>query len=137
MKIYFAGAIRGGRQNQDQYYQIIKHLENYGQVLTEHVGDINVKKKEISNTDSFIYQRDISWIKKSNVLIADVTVPSLGVGYEISFAEKLKIPILCLFNTNSNLNLSAMISGNNNIISKKYSNFVQVKEIIDNFLKNC
>jgi len=137
MKIYFAGAIRGGRQNQDQYYQIIKHLENYGQVLTEHVGDINVKKKEISNTDSFIYLRDVSWIKKSDVLIADVTVPSLGVGYEISFAEKLKIPILCLFNTSSNLNLSAMISGNNNIISKKYSNFVQAKEIIDNFLKNC
>lgn len=39
MKIYFCGSISGGRQNSDVYYDIVKHLKTYGQVLTEHVAN--------------------------------------------------------------------------------------------------
>ena len=38
LKIYFCGSIRGGRQDADLYARIIKQLESYGKVLTEHVG---------------------------------------------------------------------------------------------------
>ena len=38
MKIYFAGAIRGGRNDASRYFQIIKYIGYYGEVLTEHVG---------------------------------------------------------------------------------------------------
>ena len=38
MKIYFAGSIRGGREEEETYLKFIEHLATYGQVLTEHVG---------------------------------------------------------------------------------------------------
>ena len=38
MKIYFAGSIRGGRDDAEIYYQIIEFLREYGEILTEHVG---------------------------------------------------------------------------------------------------
>ena len=98
MKIYFAGSIRGGRSEEDIYPQIINHLINYGEVLTEHIGQMDIEKIEKNNLDNYIFNRDIAWLKSSNVLVADVTAPSLGVGYEIGIAETLNIPILCLYN---------------------------------------
>ena len=39
MKIYFSGSIRGGRDDAKIYHQIITYLKNFGEVLTEHIGD--------------------------------------------------------------------------------------------------
>ena len=41
MKIYFAGSIRGGRDDVGLYEQIIEILNSYGEVLTE-VGNKNI-----------------------------------------------------------------------------------------------
>ena len=41
MKIYFAGSIRAGRDDQELYRRLIQSLQYFGQVLTEHVGDSN------------------------------------------------------------------------------------------------
>jgi 2'-deoxynucleoside 5'-phosphate N-hydrolase len=38
-KIYFAGSIRGGRDDVNLYFEIIDYLKSFGEVLTEHVGD--------------------------------------------------------------------------------------------------
>ena len=69
-------------------------------------------------------------------MIADVTVPSLGVGYEIGFAETLNIPILCLYNPKNKKPLSAMITGNKNIIWKEYTSLEDAQVLIKNFLSN-
>ena len=42
MKIYFAGSIRAGRDDQELYQRLIQSLQYHGQVLTEHVGDPNL-----------------------------------------------------------------------------------------------
>ena len=42
MKIYFAGSIRGGREDQRLYLQIINYLKKYNEVLTEHIGDESI-----------------------------------------------------------------------------------------------
>lgn len=42
-KIYFAGSIRAGRDDADLYAKLIKLLQKYGTVLTEHVGDPNLE----------------------------------------------------------------------------------------------
>ena len=44
-KIYFAGSIRGGRDDAALYAEIIKNLQSFGKVFTEHVGDSNVIEK--------------------------------------------------------------------------------------------
>ena len=136
MKIYFAGSIRGGRDEADNYLKIIDHLTQYGEVLTEHVGLKNIEKNDQKNTDSYIFQRDISWLKTSDLMIADVTVPSLGVGYEIGFAERLNIPILCIYNPNSTKSLSAMVLGNKTFTCRKYNNVTEAKLLIDKFISS-
>ena len=57
MKIYFAGSIRGGREEEETYLKLIEHLATYGQVLTEHVGKkgIDISEEEI---ESYIVKRN-------------------------------------------------------------------------------
>ena len=133
MKIYFAGSIRGGRDEKNVYLQIIDYLSTFGEVLTEHIGREHIEK---NNSDNYIFNRDIMWLKASSALVADVTVPSLGVGYEIGVAETLNIPILCLYNPKNNGILSAMLSGNENLSCKEYNNINEAKQLIDDFFSN-
>lgn len=112
MKIYFAGSIRAGRDDVKYYNQIIASLKEFGEVLTEHVGDYSLSLGGQSQySDKYIHDRDIDWLLSSDVVVAEVTYPSLGVGYEIAIAVKEKIPVIALFRDNQKLQLSAMISG--------------------------
>lgn len=111
MNIYFAGSIRGGRSDVKNYKQIIDFLKTKGNVLTEHVGDYSLSiagQNQFSN--DFIRNRDINWLKSSDIVIAETSVPSIGVGYELTYAEKLSIPVIILHD-DSKSQLSAMIEG--------------------------
>tara|TARA_B100000315_G_scaffold258691_1_gene311722 strand:+ start:14972 stop:15391 length:420 start_codon:yes stop_codon:yes gene_type:complete len=136
MKIYFAGAIRGGRDDAESYEKIIKCLTGYGDVLTEHVGEVtmgNTGEKEVS--DKFIFERDIEWLGSADCVVAEVTVPSLGVGYEIGIAEKLSKPVLCLYHPQAGKRLSAMIRGNRNIICCEYESLDEAEKYIKSFME--
>ena len=136
MKIYFAGAIRGGRDDAKLYKEIITYLGNIGQVLTEHVGDKNLDNKgEKGGIDTEIYQRDMKWLQSADAIIAEVTTPSLGVGYELGIAEKLKKPILCLYRPSGTNRLSAMIMGNNQLSNREYNNLKEAQSCIDAFFQ--
>ena len=81
MKIYFAGSIRGGRDDAPLYHEIIALLTEYGDVLTEHIGDIGLTAAgEDGLPDATIYERDMGWLAEADAVIAEVTVASLGVG---------------------------------------------------------
>lgn len=136
MKIYFAGSIRGGRENKDLYFYLIKHLTKYGQVLNEYVGNKNLNEFGEKLPDKQIYERDISWLREADVIIAEVSTPSLGVGYEIGKAESLNKKIFCLYKDQKNKRLSAMISGNPNIKVAKYKNLTEALNYIDSFFKS-
>ena len=136
MKIYFAGSIRGGRDDKEFYLKLIQHLSKYGQVLTEHVGNQNLDDfGERGPSDEWIYNRDMSWLEESDVLVAEVTTPSLGVGYEISKAESMDKKMLCLYRKQQGKRLSAMINGSPNIEIGKYQTLDDAKKIIDDFFK--
>jgi len=136
-KIYFAGAIRGGRNDASLYQNIIIYLGSFGEVLTEHVGDNTITEiGEDRKTDSYIFERDLIWLKSASIVIAEVTIPSLGVGYELGIAEKLDIPVLCLFRDLKGKKLSAMIRGNKKFICKQYKTLKQAKDCINSFIKN-
>jgi nucleoside 2-deoxyribosyltransferase len=112
MNIYFAGSIRGGREDASLYYRLIGLLEKYGQVLTGHIGDPSITgsgEEEIS--DSVIHDRDLDWLRGADLVVAEVTTASLGVGYEIGRAVAMGKQVICLFRPESGKRLSAMISG--------------------------
>lgn len=132
MKIYFAGSIRGGRQDQDLYLEIINILKNYGKVLTEHIGDKNLSSYGNTHmTDEEIYTQDTNWIREADIVIAEVTATSLGVGYEIAFAESLNKRIILLYRDEKGQGLSAMLKGNKKLEIIIYSKVEELKNIFD------
>jgi len=137
MKIYFAGSIRGGREDAELYMQIIEYLKNFGEVLTEHVGSPSLSSAgDDGPNDRFIHDRDLEWLQASDVLVAEVTMVSMGVGYEIGRAVEAGKAVLCLFSPSSGKNLSAMIAGSPDLKLVNYQNLNDAKKAIDRFLKD-
>lgn len=132
LKIYFAGAIRGGRDKAKDYRKIADYIEEYAEILDKHVVDPKLNSKGEFIKANEIYERDIKWIKQSDIVIAEVTNPSLGVGYEIAYAEKLGKKIICLCEKDANL--SAMISGNPNLDVILYLTVDELKDKLLNRL---
>jgi len=135
MKIYFAGSIRAGRDNKEIYSKIIDLLKEYGEVLTEHVGHQDLTDHGEDLSDDFIYERDMDWLRQSDVLVADVSVPSIGVGYEIASAGSLNKKVLCLYKKGSPKRISGMINGNKNLKVGTYESIEDLAQIIEDFLK--
>ena len=136
MKIYFAGAIRGGRDESNIYKKIITFLSSKAEVLTEHVGSSKLTTiGETNRSDRKIFKRDMEWLQSAELIIAEVTTPSLGVGYELGIAEKFNIPVLCLYRPFTGKRLSAMISGNQKFNCQAYQTFDEAKIHINKFLK--
>ena len=131
MKIYFSGAIRGGREDMDIYVSIVEQLRQYGEVLTEHVAFAHLTSSgEESILDKSIFERDLQWLNETDVLVAEVTTPSLGVGYEIATAEKLNKPVICLFRLSSGNKLSAMIAGNPRLKVINYTDLTEIPSLL-------
>ncbi len=121
MNIYFSASISGGRQLADIYLIIVQELRQYGQVLNEFVGDLRTTKMgERELAPEQIYQRDMALIDISQVVVAEVTVPSLGVGVEIGCAANFGKPVLALYQPEAGRRLSAMIAGDPNVTVAEY-----------------
>ena len=137
MKIYFAGAIRGGRQDASTYHAMIAHLQTHAEVLTEHVGNKALSDGgEHDLSDKEIHARDLAWLEECDAVVAEVTTPSLGVGYELGVAEKLGKPILCLFDAaNPDFRLSAMLSGNPKVTVARYQALADATEAMNRFIQ--
>ena len=135
MKIYFAGSIRGGREDAALYQQIIEYLKTFGEVLTEHIGDPKLTDLgDDGPTDSYIHDRDLEWLQCADILVAEVTTVSMGVGYEIGRAVESGKKVLCLFRPESGKNLSAMITGCPNLKLVNYHDLDEVKLVLKQFL---
>lgn len=133
MKIYFAGSIRGGRGDQALYLEIIRRLGAYGLVLTEHVGDWELSSFGEGGDDRAIHDRDLAWLSGADFLVAEVTTPSLGVGYEVGRFVEWGRPALCLFRRSSGRALSAMIAGSGGVTVREYESASELDEIFGEF----
>ncbi len=111
MNIYFACSITGGREFEPVYQAIVRALtEDQHVVPTAHLAGSDVMALEAVVDPQEVYTRDTAWIRACDVLIAEVSVPSHGVGYEIAFALGLGKPVLALHQEQRII--SKMISGN-------------------------
>jgi nucleoside 2-deoxyribosyltransferase len=111
MKIYFSASISGGRKYLEIYKKIVAHLkQKEHEVLTEHIIVDHIFDLEKQWSPEEIFERDIQWLQECDVVIAEVSNPSLGVGYEICYALEHQIPTLCIFQ--SEIFVSRMIVGN-------------------------
>jgi nucleoside 2-deoxyribosyltransferase len=119
MKIYFACSITGGRKDEDQYKKIVSALLADSHV----VPTADLASSEVTQVEGFVapeevYERDTRWIRESDLVVAEVSTPSHGVGYEIGYALGLRIPVICLYQ--EGVPVSKMISGNQDSNLKTY-----------------
>jgi len=135
MKIYCAGPIRGDVLHVEYYYQIV--------ALVWQLGHLPLTELALSETetavaeDADIYLRDLRWLQEADAIIAEVSGPSLGVGYEIAYAlHALDIPLLCVRKRSAG-KLSAMIAGNlsDRITLKTYDSGKELDRIVKEFLE--
>lgn len=135
MNIYFACSITGGREFEPTYQSIINALLADGHdVPTAHLADSGVKVLEAVVKPRDVYKRDVTWISACNILIAEVSTPSHGVGYEIAFALSIGKPVLCVYQEGQPI--SKMLTGNShpNIRVESYRNADEAVTIIRSFL---
>jgi hypothetical protein len=136
MIIYCAGPIKGNTTYQDNYSEIVRIVESMGHTA------LSEKSSKFSSTillsDKQIYTRDIKWIDGSKIMIAEVSGPSIGVGFEISYALFIKkMPVLAVYHNEAG-QISSMITGCTNPLLeiKKYSNVDDLTSIVKKFIAN-
>jgi len=136
MIIYCAGPIKGDTKFQGNYKDIVRIVESM-----EHTALAEFSSKIPSTmllNDKQIYTRDKKWIDGSKIMIAEVSGPSLGVGFEISYALFVKkIPVLAVYDEKAE-SVSSMILGCSepNLQVKKYYNKEDLERTIRNFIAN-
>lgn len=111
MNVYFACSITGGREFESVYQRLVSGLVADGhEIPTAHLAESGVVELEAVAEPHEVYSRDAAWIRDCQALIAEVSAPSHGVGYEIGFALSEGKNVLCLYQQGRKI--SKMISGN-------------------------
>ena len=137
MKVYFSGSISGGREHEAIYQHLVARCQAQGhQVLSAHVADPAALEAEKDLPPREVFERDSNWVRDCQAMIAEVSTPSLGVGYEYGLAVQLGKPVLCVYR--SGVRLSKMITGNPapNLTVATYSSESELDAIVDPFLAN-
>ena len=136
MNIYFACSITGGREFEPVFQALVEAMLADGhEVPTAHLATPEVREMEIIVVAAEVYARDVAWMRGADVLVAEVSTPSHGVGYEIGFALGLGKPVLACHRRDRGI--SKMISGNPdaNLAVRQYETPDDAVEIARAFLK--
>jgi nucleoside 2-deoxyribosyltransferase len=135
-KIYCAGPIRGDVFHVEYYYQIVSLVWQLGHLPLTELALSESQASAASDVD--IYLRDMRWLQEADALIAEISGPSLGVGYEIAYAlHNLNIPVLCVHRRSAKTP-SAMISGNRSerLMVRTYDSDQELERIVREFLES-
>lgn len=139
-KIYFACAITAGRDYAHTYQDIVDMIKAEGLEVTSEIfagKDVTttagVRSQQHMNA-SEIWKSDLDWIQESDGIVAEVSLPSLGIGYEIATAYHWNKPVLALWHKRPEHRLSSMISGSPNVTVFEYTNLPEVEPAIKKFL---
>lgn len=134
MKIYVSGSIYGGTQKIDTYKILIEELEKYGEVLNKEIADPHTIANEVYKKDEYIYKDLEEKLIIADVIVAEVSIPSLGVGYELGFADKLNKKIIAIYDKNYTEKVTTMIRGNKRITLIPYQRIEEITNNLDKLL---
>ncbi len=119
MNIYFSGSIKWADDAKHLYPHIINECKKYGIVLTEHIGQKITPQNNIADTPQWVFQADKKLLDQADIVVAEITAPSLWVWWELCYAQHRQLPIHCLYHQDKNI--SRMITGNDYINFYPYS----------------
>jgi hypothetical protein len=86
MRIYLACTVRGDRGGLLAGRAICERLQHHGhEVLTTHLLADDVEAAEAALTEADVYRRDLDWLTSCDVLVAEASGSSYGVGFEVGY----------------------------------------------------
>lgn len=117
MQIYLACTVRGDRGAVAALRTLVASLEGAGHtVLTKHLLDDDVDGAESALTERAVYERDIEWLDTCDVLIADGSGSSFGVGFEVGYvlgrSDRTDQRVVLLYRADRRDRISRLIVGN-------------------------
>ncbi len=123
VQVYLSGPIINSELRMDDFYHsVIDALEKQGITV--------FAPQFLPPVDSVhVYKRDVDQVSKSDLLIAEVSHASLGVGMELMLAIRLKKPIL-LFRHKNARPLSLMVKGADGTALFEYSDLSEVVNVL-------
>ena len=130
LTIYFAGAISGGRADVAHYRSVVEALTADGhRVLAGAVASEEVTAHGEALDPCAIFTRDLGWLSEADVIVAEVSVPSTGVGYEIAAARyRFGIPVVALYRAGHTKRCSAMVAGDAGVELIEYEDAEEMLE---------
>lgn len=131
MTIFFLASVRGGRGQQPRYEAIVRELGSYGTVLSSHVANEELSRfGETDMANGTIRERELAALAKADIVVAEVTTPSLGVGYLIARATSTGKRVVALYRGKDTLRLSAIIAGDPHVEIHTYENDEDAENIL-------
>ena len=86
MKVYFGFTVAGDRSAVDAAKKIVGILDEMGhEVLTRHLVEENAWEADRSISPREVYLRDMKWLEKCDMFIAEVSGSSFGLGFETGY----------------------------------------------------
>lgn len=86
MTIYLACTVRGDRRGVAAGRAICARLQHHGhEVLTTHLLADDVNDAEAKLTERDVYARDLEWLSRCDVIVAEASGSSYGVGFEVGY----------------------------------------------------
>jgi len=86
MKVYFGFTVAGDRSAVDAARKIVGILDEMGhEVLTRHLVEENAWEADRSISPREVYLRDMKWLDKCDMFIAEVSGSSFGLGFETGY----------------------------------------------------
>lgn len=135
-RVFFSCSMRGGysRVTQAELRKILDIIESLDlELISRHQTSENFIENESRLTNKEIHDRDYRWLQEADIVIAEITNPSLGVGAEIADAIQLGIPVLAVYRKKYEHLISAYISGKAGVVCKAYSDYGELRAKIKEF----
>ena len=117
MTIYLACTVRGDRGGVAAGRAICERLEHHGHVVqTTHLLADNVETAESQLTERDVFRRDMAWLTACDVLVAEASGSSYGVGFEVGYvlgrARASGQRVVLLYDAARRDKVSRLITGN-------------------------
>jgi hypothetical protein len=116
MTIYLACTVRGDRGAIAAARAVADVLEQYGHsILTRHLLNDDVEGAEAGLTERAVFERDMRWLTEADLLIAEASGSSYGVGFEVGYvlgrAAESSQRVLLLYDVARRGAVSRLITG--------------------------